>query len=387
MGKLLRILTIFIFIFSVAAIILGTMNFNKRELLIGRTHELEQAVMKLGNYILTGLPEKTEVGEGTYKAWDCDEVTDRPNDDPNMDDSEEFWKNYENQYEDDDGAEEKAFAPTFNLKAKQEQLATYFKYGMVDGKRVVLKDNLGRPIHEGEGTMNALLKQTIDAAEAQLTFLNNARAELTKVRKELESVAEMLNNEKKQRRENLATITQLNAKIDELNGIIAQKDTEIARLNREKDELNDQINSLNETIAQKDQELADFAHQVEMLKAEIERLRAENVRIGERPNGLASNADVALAPGVKGKVISVNPQWSFVVIELTPETVEEIKPKEDGVFLPVEMMVNRKGPDGEDIIVTRVRITNPPNKDRHVVADNMYGWEQVPVEAGDAVVY
>jgi hypothetical protein len=79
----------------------------------------------------------------------------------------------------------------------------------------------------------------------------------------------------------------------------------------------------------------------------------------------------------------VDRELAFVLVKLTPEASQEITA---GGFAPVEMMVHRKTAEG-DQIVTRLRIANPPNKENLVIADNLYGWEQVPVEAGDIVVY
>ena len=80
MGKLLKVLTIFVFLFSVAAFVLGVLNFNKRELLIGRTNMLEQYVTRLAATIETEQPEFD--GTPDHTEWDVDEVTDRVNDDP-----------------------------------------------------------------------------------------------------------------------------------------------------------------------------------------------------------------------------------------------------------------------------------------------------------------
>ena len=56
-------------------------------------------------------------------------------------------------------------------------------------------------------------------------------------------------------------------------------------------------------------------------------------------------------------------------------------------FQPVELMVHRKSAEGEDVIVTRIRLINPPSDDGLTIGENMYGWEQIPVEPGDAVIY
>ena len=376
MGKLLKVLTIFVFLFSVAAFVLGVLNFNKRELLIGRTNMLEQYVTKLAATIETEQPEFD--GTPDHTEWDVDEVTDRVNDDPEM---SEFWNTYSNALE--------TSGTTFvNLGTRQNKdiLATY--YHMVPnpekpGEMMIDRDMQGAPVVEGEGTMHNLLEDTLARADAQIKRLNTTRQQLITLRMQLDEVAGLLNEEKQQRRANLATITQLNKKIEELENIIVQKDNEIARLEREKAELNDQISMLNDQIAEKDQQIQEQETQIARLKEEIARLRAT---VTEDPvgRGLAL-AQLSLTPGVKGKIREVNREYAFVIVELTEEAKAEVMP--EGEFQPVELMVHRKGADGEDIIVTRIRLINPPSDDRLTIGENMYGWEQIPVEPGDAVIY
>ena len=377
MGKLLKVLTIFVFLFSVAAFVLGVLNFNKRELLIGRTNMLEQYVTRIAATIETEQPEFD--GTPDHTEWDVDEVTDRVNDDPEM---SEFWPTYSN-------ALETAGTTFVNLGTRQakDQLASY--YHMVPnpekpGEMMIDRDMQGAPIVEGAGTMHDLLQDTLERADAQIKRLNTTRQQLITLRMQLDEVAGLLNEEKQQRRANLATITQLNKKIEELENIIVQKDNEIARLEREKAELNDQIAMLNDQIAEKDQQIQEQQTEIARLKEEIERLRARDT---DGPGGPGSGYAkvVELTPGVKGKIREVNREYSFVIVELTEEAVAEIMP--EGEFNPIELMVHRKGADGEDVIVTRVRLINPPSSDRLTIGENMYGWEQIPVEPGDAVIY
>lgn len=377
MGKLLKVLTIFVFLFSVAAFVLGVLNFNKRELLIGRTNMLEQYVTRLAATIETEQPEFD--GTPDHVEWDVDEVTDRVNDDPEM---SEFWPTYSN-------ALETAGTTFVNLGTRQakDQLASY--YHMVPnpdkpGEMMIDRDMQGAPIVEGSGTMHDLLQDTLERADAQIKRLNTTRQQLITLRMQLDEVAGLLNEEKQQRRANLATITQLNKKIEELENVIVQKDNEIARLEREKAELNDQIAMLNDQIAEKDQQIQEQATEIARLKEQIEILRARTAEGGGEGFGPAVKY-VELTPGVKGKVREVNREYSFVIVELTEEAVAEIMP--EGEFNPIELMVHRKGADGEDVIVTRVRLINPPSSDRLTIGENMYGWEQIPVEPGDAVIY
>lgn len=378
MGKLLKVLTIFVFLFSVAAFVLGVLNFNKRELLIGRTSMLEQYLTRIAATIETEQPEFD--GTPDHTEWDVDEVTDRVNDDPEM---SEFWPSYSN-------ALETAGTTFVNLGTRQNKdiLATY--YHMVPnpdkpGETMIDRDMQGAPVVEGAGTMHDLLEDTLARADAQIKRLNTTRQQLATLRMQLDEVAGLLNEEKQQRRANLATITQLNKKIEELENVIVQKDNEIARLEREKAELNDQISALNDQIAEKDQQIQEQETQIARLKEQIDRLLASVAEDGRGPGGPITLAQLSLTPGVKGKIRDVNREFAFVIVELTEEAKAEIMP--EGEFHPIELMVHRKGANGEDVIVTRIRLINPPSDDRLTIGENMYGWEQIPVEPGDAVIY
>ena len=429
MGTLLKVLTVFILLLSIFALVLGIANFNKRELLIGRTHELETSIIALANFIEDRLPDQAgraasdedeegeEAGEGEggetaaapvaaedvdHVAWDVDQVNSEPNDAPQMCD---FWETYPDRLEHTD-------YQTINLgtRERKDQLATYYVFNWVDRQtkrntapwnplhrpgetesRVVRLDSFDRPltsVDQGDTahwTMHNLLQDMQAKAKYQLAELGATRNQLRIVRETLEEVAGLLNEEKKLRRENLAEIVKLNQKIEELNGIITQKDLEIARLEREKSELQDRITALEEEVATKEQQLDEANTIIEQQKEQIRKLLIDITNAGGRQT--VSGKAVNLSPGPKGRIAKVNADEAFVIVELTPEAAKEIIP--EGTFPgPVDMMVHRKGPDGEDLIVTRIRIIAPPNAENLAIADNVYGWQQTDtVEVGDEVIY
>ncbi len=367
MGKLLKVLTVFLFLLTIPAFIFGLANFQKRELLIGRTSKLERAVIELASTIEKAAPEATD--PATHTSWDIDEVTDRPLDAPAESD---FWESYEDKLE--ASAEER-------IIVSAEELSRYYKMGP-DGKPVL--DHRGLPATEGPGTMSEVIKKVAERAKEQYTLLGQTRNQLIAVREKLEEVAELLNEEKRLRRANLAEIKTLKEKITSLEDTIVQKDAEIARVNREKDDLQDQNNSLTNTIAERDQEIQSLNATIAQLKEEITRLSVDHGE-GSRGSGVSGKGkgDILLAPGDKGVITRVEKEDAFVIVQLNEETVKEIT---SGDFAPVEMMVYRKTGDTE-IIVTRIRITNPPNEKGKTIADNIFGWEQTPVEVGDVVRY
>ncbi|MGI5869774.1 MAG: hypothetical protein ACOX9C_10085 [Kiritimatiellia bacterium] len=367
MGTLLKVLTVFIFLLSILALVMGLANFQKRELLIGRTHALEEKIIQLSKT----LEEKDPAFDGVanHPERDTDVVSDRPIDVPSKSD---FWSDYND-------ALEVLGTPTMRIDdpASRALLGKYFKLDS-EGKIVKIGN---RPVTTGEGTMDEILSRVLDRAQAQLKTLNNTRTQLTVVRQELETAIELLNDEKKAHRLSKRTITSLEQKVAELESEIDRQKANIARLEREKDELRDQIVERDNKINKLDEQIKSQDNRINILE---EIIRKTEISSGGGATALQKrDDDITLTAGVKGTVIKVDRELAFVIVKLTPETVAEITA---GGFAPVEMMVHRKTDDG-DKIVTRLRIANPPNKDNLVIADNLFGWEQLPVEAGDTVIY
>jgi hypothetical protein len=366
MGTLLKVLTVFILLLSILALVMGLANFQKRELLIGRTHTLEEKVIQLSKT----LEEKDPAFDGVanHPERDTDVVSDRPVEVPSKSD---FWSNYND-------ALEVLGTPTMKIDdaGSRALLGKYFK---LDAEGKIVKVN-NRPVTTGEGTMDEILTRVLDRAQAQLKTLNNTRTQLTVVRQELEAVIDLLNEEKKAHRVSKRTITTLEQKIGELEAEIGRQKAEIARLEREKAELNDKIVELNDTINQKNEQIKSQDNQINILEEQLTKVTSG---FGRAEDSQKKASTTTLSAGVKGSVVHVDRELAFVLVKLSPEASQEITA---GGFAPVEMMVHRKTAEG-DQIVTRLRIANPPNKENLVIADNLFGWEQLPVEAGDIVIY
>ena len=376
MGTLLKILNVIILVLAIAAIVLATSLAGKREELVGRAEKLQNAVIAIGTTFETAAP--TFDGVASHVAWDVDDVTERPADAPTTSD---FWDDYKDEYE-------RSATETLNLNRKKEQLSSLYK---LDASGKPEKGYNGQKRTDGKGTMQEVLDETIQRAKDQYALLGRTRQQLSTVREQLDSVAGLLNEQKRLRRGNLATIAQLNAQIATYDDQLAEKDSLVAQARREKDDLGDQVTDLRSEIDRKDQDIATKDTEIARLREEIVRLSVDvGSSSGAKRGGAAAAASadggaVALSAGVKGKVKKVEREWGFVIVELTPEAAAEIGTGAD--FSPVEMMVRRIAADGSESVVTRIQITNPPNARNIAVADNMFGWEQTPVQPGDEVVY
>ena len=387
MGKVLKILTVIVFVLSIAAFVLGMMNFNKRELLIARTNVLETSIIKLAGTLEAADPVFEGVAD--HQEYDVDEVSDMPNDAPA---ESEFWKDYKDEYEIMGGA-------TLNLNTESAKFTLrqyYFKANpetpnkpdYINGKRV--KNSLEEYKIDGEGTMRNLLAVVQDRANKQQALLNSTREQLRVVREELETVIELLNAEKKAHRQSKSTITSLNKKIADLEVQIDGLNKKISQLEREKLELSDKISSLESELAQKNEEISSQASEIATLKEEIKRLSAIDAVGAVSAGDKGAVSKVILTPGTKGTVVGVNNEYSLVVVKLTDETMKELLGDDlSGEFAPIEVMVIRDGFNGPaGNIVTRIRIDRISRDGSNLgYADNLYGWEQTTLKVGDKVIY
>lgn len=389
MGKVLKILTVFVFVFTIIAFVLGLMNFKKRELLIGRTHVLEERIIALAATLESRDLQKGDDGldELDAQEWDVDEVSDKENNDPQMSD---FWGSYRYELEGlTDGVIER-----LNLNTQQERFKLRQYYFLVnkDTNRpdyqngVPKKDMLGRFQTTGEGTMNELLDKVQSRADAQQKNLLETRTELRKLRMEFEGVIEKLNSEKVAHRASKAQITKLENKIGELEAKIEEMQANIDRLNREKLELQDKISEQQAELTEKQEQLLAQETEIARLKEEIQRLSStETLNPFDKKVG-----DVTLSPGEKGSIVKVDSETSLVIIKLTDEAMKEIFGEANNKeFQPFEMMVYRKGFNGvAGEIITRVRVLGITRDGSNLAeADLLYGWGQYQAEKGDKVVY
>ncbi len=376
MGKLLKVLVVFIFLFSIGALVLSVFNFRKREMLIGRAHELEERIIQLARTIEERDPAFDGVPD--HPDRDIDQVTDRIIDVPQTSD---FWDSYNNVLE-------VTGTPTLNLSTERSRLQLR-QYYYVDELGKIVPDPLtGAPRREGPGTMDELLDQVQERANAQYARLNRTRDELIKVRRELSTTIRDLNNEKRQRRQNLRRITELEGVVRRLEGDKSDLQRQIAQLEREKRELNDQITALRNDLALERENFESLQRQYAELQKRYDDLtRPDRDPVRDR---VSMEAESRLSPGRKGRVVHADRDWAFVIVQLTDSAANELIGEDQDLPAPVvDFMVQREGlqaPAGS--FVTRIRIKSVKRDGSNLaIADNLTNWEQVPVAVGDEVFF
>jgi hypothetical protein len=368
MGKLLRVLAVIFLLLSGVALWLGIYLYGKREILKGRTQKLENTVITLGAFLES---ESSEAQPNTYPAKDTSDCTSELIETPTKSD---FWNNYALHLEKQDN-------PTMNIKARQNELMSYY---LIDGVTLkVTRDLQGMKVTDGKGTMQALLTEMTDKAKEQLNRLNQTRSQLTQIREELITTIEELNKRKSALRQALNEIVQLKENIRQLEEKIAGLEQKIRDLEAEKTALQDKITELGQKITKQEEDIKERDDEIVKLKADIKRLKDLKPTQG---TGDGTPFYGKIGPGVKGEVISLNKEWNFVVIKISDEFIQEITNPQDGSYARgVHLMLRRA--NSKDAFVSKVSLTQLKRDEKLAIADILLDWQQLPVQEGDIVFF
>ncbi len=396
MGKLLRILTVFILLLAIGALTLGSMLFVKREILKGRTQRLEQAVTRLARTLEAESPEEPPSAPD-FPERDISAVTAEILDEPTR---AQFWRNYRTELENMD-------LPLMDLTSRRRDLMSYYKIDPVTSKPDL--DSLtGAKITEGPGTMQGVLNDMIERAGEQYNLLTATRQQLRVTRMELIETIRDLNDQKKTLRDRLAHIVKLNAEIVQLNQTISdlRRDLAIANeriqeqrlqiadleqekllLTEEKETLQGKVDELNDTITELNEKLDEAMGVAEMQQGEAGVLGGGMVAPGRQFTRLARDLGTIEIPvGAKGRIISVDQKHQFVVMQLEESFVAELlSGSVEGVFPMVELLVQRG--DEQPRFITKVQLTQLKKEMNLGIGNILIDWQQAPIEEGDVIYY
>ena len=178
------------------------------------------------------------------------------------------------------------------------------------------------------------LKSDIQDVEANLDEANSNLAQAKQAQKEAEAATE-----------------KANSSVDPLKEEIAG--------------LEDDIASMQDTIAEKEELIADNTDIVTALEKQVEDLGAELQIISEQERG--GNP----LKGLAGKVIEVNDEWNFIVIDLGAE---------DRLVESAEALVHRA-----DQLLGKVRISQVD--ETMAVADVLLDWRKGSIQVGDSIAF
>jgi len=381
MGTVLRVLVIIILVLSGAALFLAVKLYGKRELLINRTHMLEEQFRKVAKTIEAAEPP--DAVQPNYVAKDISEVSSKEIDNPER---SPFWNTYQYKLETPN-------LQSMNLDSNEKQLQLRQYYQMrpgPDGKLAKVKHpvNQGEYSTEGPGTMRELLDQVLDRATKQNATLNKTRVELQKIREELGTTIDDFNKLKQSARADKKTIEEKIKEIDKLNEEKRNLERKVSGLEEEKRSLTAEVAEAKAEIEKDKAQIDELAKKVKDQEKQIKDMIGKYS--GNKPKDATTPSEAFQgSPGEKGKIVAVDEKLKFVVVELTDASMTElIGEQRDRPMPQIELMVRRPGfksASGE--FITRIKFRQVLRQKNLIVADILIDWQQSPVEMNDVVFY
>lgn len=207
------------------------------------------------------------------------------------------------------------------------------------------------------------LKQLKPQLDLVAVAANNVYDELQMTKQDLAATKEKLAQTEQELADTRAELEAAQNQIVALNATIEEKDAEIARaenriqqLEQDTQNLQSQIDALNTQLAQKEDEILDLRTEIKTLEGIIDKL--------DQSRGMAR------LTGLTGRVMAVNPDWNFVVLDIG---------QEQGLVPNTELHVHRA-----DQLVGKVRVSSV--EEQAAIADILKDWELSPVKEGDHVI-
>lgn len=267
----------------------------------------------------------------------------------------------------------------------RQQLRTVY---VLDGEGKPVMDG-NEPLKRGPGTEDELLSKLFEGAKAQQSRLNTTRAALTELRGVLEGVVGELNKVKPEAREAKAKVVECEEKIETLEGEKSALENQVTRIKAQVEERDAEITSLNDALntaredteAVKD-ELAKATKLIEQLKEAMQKM----VQVGGSKS-VGGVAVSSLPAGDKGKIIKLDIENAFAIVEFTADAMKELKGEDGQNALPLmELGIRRPGYAGEaGEFVGRIRIRQEVKGKPFVICDLLSAWEQTTPKTGDVI--
>ena len=374
MSKVLHVL-VYLFLALAGAALFFEIDLNgKRSELRDRNRLQEDYLVKIAKVVECKEPDKSAAFE---IKKDVEPVEARLVDSPNMD----------NMLDDYPAKLEQMNLETYNWDntATRQQMRTVYVLN-AEGKPE-MDGNV--PLMNGPGTEMELLERLLTSAKTQLSNLNSTRAALTDMRGKLDTTVTELNKLKPEARQDKVTIEEQKEKIAKVEGEKSELENQIVKLKSQIEELNSEITSLKDEVTTAKDETEAAKEEIAKDKKLIEQLKQLlKESIQTQGNKSATGTAVSSLPaGDKGKIVEVDNENMFAVVEFTAEAMKELKGEDLSKPLPLlEFGVRRPGFNGDaGEFVGRLRLRQEVKGKPYVVCDILGAWEQAKAEAGDVV--
>ncbi len=244
-------------------------------------------------------------------------------------------------------------ARTQKNEAALAKISQNLRFDGFNAAELVAQDEVGL------AAMDAPLSRLSAAADNQYNELQLTKEDLARTQTELATTKDELTATQGELTRTQEQVQQLNATVTAKNAEIATKEDTIASLEQEKATQQTQIDELNNKIATMEDEKQDLNDKVVTLEqtiVDLEALKGESIG---RP----------LPRGISGKIMLVNKDWNFVVLNLGSK---------DGLVPNAEMLVHRG-----DKLVGKIQISGVAKE--MAIADINSSWSVSQVREGDFV--
>ena len=347
----------------------------KRSLLTDRNRLQEDYIVRIAKTIEKSDPTKDEAPLEIKK--DSDSVEAKFVDSPN----------FENLLEEYPAELEKTNLETYNWDNINDRTGL---------RNVYVLDAEGKPVIDGTGFLSRgsdedkLLSSLFESCKLQQSRLNSTRSALTDMRGKLEAVVNELNKLKPEARQDKVTIVERDEKIAKLEEEKKELENQIVKLKAQIDELNSEITSLKDEVATAKDEAEAAKEEVakrDKLIEQLKKLLHDAIQTAGNKSQGAGTAVSSIPAGDKGKIIRVDNENMFAVIEFTDEAIKQLKGNEPSRPLPIlELSVKRPGFSGEaGEFVGRIKIRQEVAGKNYVICDILGAWEQDKMKIGDVV--
>ena len=375
MNKVLHVL-VYVFLALAGAALFFELQLNaKRAELTDRNRMQEDYFVRIARTIESKEPDK---GAAFEIRRDTSPVEARLVDTPDM----------ENVLEDYPAPLEQANLETYNWDGQpvRNQLRTVYVLDF-EGKPVM---DGNEPLKRGKGTEDELLSRLFDSAKAQQSRLNSTRAALTDLRGKLESAVSEINKLKPEARQDKVTIVEQKEKMTRLEGEKADLENQITKIKAQVEELNGEISSLKDEVATAKDETEAAKEETAKAKQLIDSLRKmlkESIQTQGSKSAGVGVAVTSLPAGDKGRIVDVDNEDMFAIVEFTDEAMTELKGENRDRPLPsIELGVKRPGFKGEaGEFVGRIRLRQEVKGKNYVVCDILGNWEQDKLKVNDVL--
>jgi len=278
---------------------------------------------------------------------------------------------------------------TFSWDSKRAQLRVLYKLDE-EGNKIPDPGYPGSFVKSGPGTAQELLDQLFERAKAQRANLDTTRAELKQLRQKLEALVRDYNERLTDARKDKMTIVKHEGTITELED---QKKTVEEQLQKTKAQVEEQ----NAEIASLKDEVTNAKEETEAVKEDLAKLEKTKEQLVQLLKKQAATQSVAastpgaaitsLPTGDKGKLVYVNNELMFAIVQFSDEAMQELLgPERQNPLPPLEMGIVRRKADGAATYVGHARLRQVIQGKNYVMADILRDWEQTKAEKGDVVI-